>query len=282
MDTNRGDVGIAIRSAFLSKGTQQRFSLLLLTCLSVLLIFIETLESRPLNIIRSVAKDLVYRSAIIASYPLKSFSSIYVFVDEHLALSNNYNKLVEENKNLKNNINRSGFLELENAQLRQLINEQVESSTNLISARVMFDKQSPYLNSFIINIGSNKDLKNGMAVLDGANFIGRIVDVNFFSSRILLVTDLNSKIPIISESSGNHAILSGHGENELTLEYLSEDHKIQNGDTIYTSGKEGIFDPGIPVGTAKVENHEVSVSLFSDLNNITFINIKSETFYKNK
>ena len=61
----------------------------------------------------------------------------------------------------------------------------------------MLDKQSPYLNSFIINIGSNKNIKNGMAVLDGKNFIGRIVDVNFFSSRVLLVSDLNSKIPVI-------------------------------------------------------------------------------------
>ena len=55
---------------------------------------------------------------------------------------------------------------------------------------------------------SNKNIKNGMAVLDGKNFIGRIVDVNFFSSRVLLVSDLNSKIPVVIEPSGAHAILS--------------------------------------------------------------------------
>ena len=81
------------------------------------------------------------------------------------------------------------FLIFENNQLRQLISEQMDSSSNLISSRVMLDKQSPYLNSFIINSGSNKEIKNGMAVLDGKNFVGRIVDVNFFSSRVLLVTD---------------------------------------------------------------------------------------------
>ena len=83
----------------------------------------------------------------------------------------------------------------------------------------MLDKQSPYNNSFIINIGSNKNIKNGMAVLNGENFIGRIVDVNFFSSRVLLVSDLNSKIPVLTEPSAYHSILSGHGPNKPTLEF---------------------------------------------------------------
>tara|TARA_B110000196_G_C20662523_1_gene438071 strand:- start:125 stop:553 length:429 start_codon:yes stop_codon:yes gene_type:complete len=137
----------------------------------------------------------------------------------------------------------------------------------------MLDKQSPYLNSFIINIGSNKNIKNGMAVLDGKNFIGRIVDVNFFSSRVLLVSDLNSKIPIITAPSTHHAILNGHGKDKPTLEYLPEHHNIQNGDKIYTSGKEGIFAPGIPIGKVIIEDNLVKVLLFSDLNQISFINV---------
>ena len=130
---------------------------------------------------------------------------------DHINLYSNYNELIKENEELKNNISKSDFLELENSQLRKLIEEQIESPSNFVSARIMLDKQSPYLNSFVINIGSNKGIKNGMAALDGKNFIGRIVDVNFFSSRVLLVSDLNSKIPILSEPSANHAILSGHG-----------------------------------------------------------------------
>ena len=88
----------------------------------------------------------------------------------------------------------------------------------------MLDKQSPYLNSFIINIGGNKNIKNGMAVLDGKNFIGRIVDVNFFSSRVLLVTDLNSKIPVLSEPSAKSCYFKWSWENKPTLEYLPEKH----------------------------------------------------------
>ena len=273
METSREDVGIVIRSAFLKRGTQQRFSLFALTILSIVLIFLETLEFKPLNNIRSFVKDIVYRGALIATYPLKSFSSSYQFMENHINLYSNYKELITENKELKNNISKSDFLELENSQLRKLIDEQAVSPSDLVSARVMLDKQSPYLNSIVINIGSNKNIKNGMAVLDGKNFIGRTVDVNFFSSRVLLVSDLNSKIPVLSEPSGNHAILSGHGTSEPTLEYLSENHTIQDGDKVYTSGKGGIFTPGIAVGKVKIDKKKTKVLLFSDLSQITFVNI---------
>ena len=278
MDTSREDVGISIRSAFLRKGTQQRFSLLALALVSVLLIFLETIDAKPLNIIRSLIKDVVYRSAVTVTFPTKIFSSSYNVIGNHFNLYDNYNNLKKENEELKSSRSKSDFLELENSQLRKLINEQVESESNLVSARVLLDEQSPYLNSLVINIGANKDIQNGMAVLHGENFIGRIVDVNFFSSRILLVTDLNSKIPVISEPSGNHAILSGHGEDQPALEYLSENHKIKEGDKIYTSGKEGIFSPGIPLGEVRVKKDKLQVKLNSNLNEITFVNVNLEGF----
>ena len=139
----------------------------------------------------------------MATYPFKSFTGIYDFFENHINLYSKYDKLVDENDKLKNKISKSDFLKLENTQLRKLIDEQVASDSNLVSSRIILDKHSPYLNSFVINIGSNKNIANGMMVMHGKNFIGRIVDVNYFSSRVLLVTDLNSKIPIISEPSGN-------------------------------------------------------------------------------
>jgi len=282
METNREDFGIAIRSAFLDKGTKQRFSLFVLIILSIIFLFAETIETKPLNYLRSFIKDTIYRGSLVVSIPFKNFNNIFENINKHMNLYNNYSKLKVENDELKNNISKSDFLELENAQLRKLIEEQVSSLSNLVSARIMLDKQSPYLNSLIINIGSNKNIKNGMAVLDGKNFIGRIVDVNFFSSRILLVADLNSKIPVISEPSAHHAILTGHGKNALSLEYLPENHNIKDGDKVYTSGKEGIFSPGIPVGIVKIEKNIVTVSLFSDLSQITFVNVDLEGLEKDR
>ena len=283
MDTSREDVGIAIRSALLSKGTKQKFSLIVLVIISIIFIYLETIEAKPLNYFRSFIKDTIYRGSLVVSTPSIAFSNFNNYINKHLNLYSNYNKLKEENDELKNQISKSDFLELENTQLRKLIDEQVASPTNLLSARVMIDKQSPYLNSFIINIGTNKNVKKGMATLDGKNFVGRIVDVNFFSSRVLLVSDLNSKIPVIVEPSGHQAILSGRGSNILpTLEFLPENHTVKDGDKVYTSGKEGIFLPGIPIGEIRVDQSILKVILFFDLSQITFLNINLEKLLRDK
>ena len=282
METSRKDVGIVIRSAFLAKGIKQRFSLFVLVVLSIILIFVETIETKPLDYFRAFIKDVIYRGALIVTSPSKGFNDFTNYLSKHANLYSNYNKLKKENEKLKNTISKSDFLELENTQLRKLIEEQVSSTSNLVSARIMLDKQSPYLNSFIINVGGNKNIKNGMAVLDGKNFVGRIVDVNFFSSRVLLVSDLNSKIAVITEPSAHHAILAGHGIAEPSLEYLPDNHNIQNGDKVYTSGKEGIFSPGIPIGEVKIENNIIKILLFSDLSQITFINVDLGDFDKDK
>jgi len=282
METSREDVGIAIRSAFLRKGTQQRFSLLVLVILSISLLLLESIEAKPLNYLRSIVKDTIYRSSLIVSSPSKGFTYVVQKAKDHTNLYNSLNQLKQENEQLRNKISKEDFLKLENTQLRKLIDEQVNSPDNLISARVMLDKQSPYLNSFIINSGINKNIKKGLAVKDGKNFIGRIVDVNFFSSRVLLITDLNSKIPVIIEPSGNHAILSGQGSDLPNLQYLPENNHVKEGDKIYTSGKEGIFNPGIPIGKVKKKDGNLNVDLFSSLDQITFVNIVLSNGVTNK
>jgi rod shape-determining protein MreC len=273
METSREDVSIAIRSAFLKKGTKQRFSLFVLIILSCILIFFQKTEATPINYIRSFVKDVIYRGSLITSYPTKSFSSLYLFMEDHINLFDKYEKLKAENENLKNNINKSEYLELENNQLRKLIDDQISSPSNLVSARVLLDKQSPYINSFVINAGANKKIKKGMAVLSGENFIGRIVDVNFFSSRVLLITDLNSKIPIITDPTASHSILSGRGNKKPTLDYLPEDNQVKEGDKVFTSGKEGIFSAGIPIGEVKVEKNIFAVLLYTDISQVSFVNV---------
>jgi len=273
METSREDVGIAIRSAFLRTDTKQRFSLFFLVFFSIILIFVEKIDTKPLSYTRSFIKDGIYRVSQLASYPGKSFKNSINFIEQHINLNKEYKVLKKENEILKSKIVQDEFLNLENSQLKKLIDEQVASQSNLVSSRVIIDKQSPYLNSFIINSGSNKNIKNGMTVLDGKYFIGRTVDVNFFSSRVLLVSDLNSRIPAIIEPGGIHAILYGHGSSNATLEYLPENHKIKKDEKVYTSGKEGVFAPGVPIGTVLINDAQVEVLLFSDLDQITFVNV---------
>ena len=80
METSREDVGIAIRSAFLVKGTKQRFSLFGLVVLAVIFIFVETIETRPLNYLRAFIKDTIYRGALVVSVPSESFSNFIISI----------------------------------------------------------------------------------------------------------------------------------------------------------------------------------------------------------
>ena len=278
MDTSREDVSIAIRSAFLKKGVQQRFSLFFLTIISIILLYAGSIKAKPIDYLRSFIKDIIYRGSVIISSPTKGLKAGANVVQNHLNLYDNYNQLKIENNRLKNKDFDPDFLLFENQQLRKLLDDQIASEYSLISSRVMLDKQSPYLNSFIINSGSNRGIKKGLAVLDGKNFIGRIVDVNFFSSRVLLVSDLNSKIPVVVEPNGFQAILSGVGVKNPVLEFLPENHKVFEGDKVYTSGKEGIFSAGIPIGEVKKIENTFSVTLYSDLSQIMYVNIFLKDF----
>jgi len=283
MDTNRDDFGIAIRSAFLSRGTQQRFSLFVLLLISIIFLLFEKIETKPLNYSRSIIKDVIYRGSFLASAPTVGIKKIISGISKHIKLYEDHAKLKKENSLLKNNILQSEYYKLENQQLKKLIDESSNEEVDYLTARVMLDKRSPYLNSFVINSGSNKKIKNSMTVLDdGKNFIGRIVDVNFFSSRVLLISDLNSKIPVIIEPSGTHGILSGRGNRNVSLEYLPENHKTNDGDAVYTSGKEGIFKPGIPIGEVKLTKEKIEVLIYSDLSQISFVNISLTEFNLSK
>ena len=142
METSREDVGIAIRSAFLRKGTQQRFSLFALIIFSIILIYVETIKAKPLDYLRSFIKDTIYRGSVIVSFPSKSFKNVFSNVENHLNLYNKNIKLKEENAQLKEQIYDPNFLIFENKQLRQLLDEQVTSSANFVSARVILDKLS--------------------------------------------------------------------------------------------------------------------------------------------
>ena len=139
--------------------------------------------------------------------------------------------------------------------------------------KVIIDKNSPFLKSVIINKGSREKIKKGMAVLSGNNFIGRIVEVNFFSSRVLLITDLNSKIPVVIEPQGYQAILSGKTSGAPVLDYLPKTHSIVMGSAVYTSGKDGIFSPGIPIGRVELIEEKFHVKFFPDLSQLYLINV---------
>ena len=138
----------------------------------------------------------------------------------------------------------------------------------------MLDQQSPYLKSVIINKGFNHGIKLGVAVKEKSYFVGKIINVNFLTSRILLASDLNSKIPVIIEPNGINAILSGQGHNDYAgLEFLPKLKKIKEGDIVYTSGVDGIISQAIPVGKVIEKNEVFFVEFFVDFNQLKYVKI---------
>ena len=276
MPTNRDDVGIAIRSAFLKKGTKQKFSLIVLLAVSAIFLYLDTLQTKPLNLVRSAIKDFIYQSSIIATLPEKGLQNVTQIMQTHFNTYKENARLKKENATLRGSIHDNSFLKVENLELKKILKQGTRSSSLFKNSKVIIDKNSPFIKSIIINKGSREKIKKGMAVLDDDNFIGRIVEVNFLSSRVLLVTDLNSKIPVIIEPHGYQAILSGNGKEEPVLDYLPKNYEMESGNIVYTSGKDGIFFPGIPIGEIKFNNGAYSVSLFSDLTQLSYVNIELE------
>ena len=273
METSRDDFIIAVRSAFLKKGAAQRFSLLALIIISFILLSLDFFKFKPIDLFRSVTKDLIYRGSFIASLPFKSVNSSIIIIKDHFILYENYEKIKKELNLIKTEKRESKFLKTQNKELKNAIKDTLKQEKESIVAKVLLDKKSPFLKSVVINKGTKTNLKKGMAVLHRGNMIGRIVEVNYLSSRVLLLSDLNSKIPVKIEPSGDNAIVSGAGNNIGTLLFLPKKSKIEVENLVFTSGTDGIFNEGIPVGKIIKLEDNFFVEFFEDLNQLNYVNI---------
>ena len=273
METSRDDFIIAIRSAFLQKGAAQRFSLLVLIIISVILLSLDFYKAKPLNIFRSISKDIIYRGSFIISLPFKSLDRGYKTVKTHFTFYDDYQNLKNELYILKAQQSEIEFLKMQNKELKIVITDVLHTDIKNVIAKVILDKKSPFLKSIILNKGTNSNLKKGMAVLHKKNMVGRIVEVNYLSSRVLLINDLNSKIPVKIQPSGENAIMSGEGNNLASLDFLPKLSTIEEENIVFTSGSDGVFDDGIPIGKITEIEGKFYVKFFSDLNQINFVTV---------
>jgi len=275
METNRDDFIIAIRSAFLKKGTKQRFSLIVLLFFSVSILVLGKLDFKGVNVLKSGLNEIVYRASFIISAPENFVKNTYNLTISHINLYNDHKKLKKDYKDLKAETLRNNFIKSENIMLKSKIEDIVDVSSEIL-AKVLVDKQSPFLKSVIVNRGSKDKIKLGMAVLDGKFLIGKVVEVNYLTSRVLLLSDLNSKVPITVEPNSIQSILTGTGEQFGKLQYTQiENFNLENGHQIYTSGSGGIFKSGIPIGEINIidDSKESYVSFHSNFSQLRLVKI---------
>ena len=281
METSRDDFVIAIRSAFLKKGTQQRFSLLGLIFFSIIFLILGSLNFKAINYVKITINEIVYRSSFIISGPENFIKSNYRVAQNHLNLYKENEKIKTELTNLRSKDLLNRFIILENKRLKKIVDDYLIESDTII-AKVLSDKGSPFLKSIIVNKGSKHGLNLGMIVMDGAYLVGKIIEVNYVSSRVLLLSDLNSKIPVIVEPNEVFSILSGTGKDHGIIQYSKKYEDIKDESIIYTSGSGSLFKAGIPIGKISSDSlsDEKKVEFFSDFYQLKFVKIIS--FIKNE
>ena len=272
MSVSRDDFSIAFRSALLQRGATQKFSVLSLIFLATIIFFLDIYGTKFTKPVRGVINDIVYRVTFLASAPVKFFPEVSNDINSFLNVREENKKLkqvIENYKSLELNVE---FLKNQNNNLKKILEtENVnQNERNILLAKVLVDKNSPFLKSIIINRGTREGVLKGMPITQNKYLVGRVVETNYLSSRVLLLNDLNSRIPVTLEESGIQAILSGDGTNNPILEYLPEEYEILEGTNIFASGKDGIFISGTPIGKTSLDG---KVNLFIDSNQLSFVTV---------
>ena len=284
MSVSRDDFVIAIRSAFLKKQTKQKFSLLSLIILSILILFFSNQNFKIVSLIKSGINEVIFRGSFIISLPEKSLSSLNKNINYHLDVHSRAVILEEQLTDFKSKDVSLKILEFENQKLKEQLDDYLVSN-EIVYSKIIIDNNSPYLKSFVINKGSRDGIKVGMVVLDQNYLVGKVIEVNFKTSRVLLLSDINSNIPITISPGNLQAIATGTSGEYAKVNYLKKIHydKITDESLVYTSGTGGLIKSGIPIGKIvdfdKEKSNEIKIQFFSDFSQLQYVSVAS--FIKN-
>ncbi len=274
--SSRDDFIIAIRSAFLKKENKQKFSLSALIILTLSILILGRYDFKAINYAKLSLKEIAYRSTFIFSTPENVIKNGFIATKNHFFVYEENKILKQKVKDLEIKKYNAQYIQTENERLKETLNE-LKFSSDEILAKVIVDKQSPFLKSIIVNKGSKHGVILGMGVLDQEYLVGKVVEVNFTTSRVLLLSDLNSKIPVDILPNNIQSILSGTGGNIGKIQYIKEEALIESDSIVYTSGAGGIFKPGVPIGrTVKNSlNSEINVEFYSEFSQLRFVKLRS-------
>jgi len=192
-----------------------------------------------------------------------------------------FNDVYNQNRELRREIQRlrawrdaAQALERENAQLRALNNVRLAPRMGFATGEVIADSGGPFGRSALVNIGARDGVEDGAAVVDGAGLVGRIVGVGDEVSRLLLLTDFDSRVPVKILPSGRRAILSGDATGAPRLSFVAEPEGLALGQQIATSGDGGVFPPDIPVGVvAALGARTARARLAADYGRLEFVRV---------
>lgn len=252
----------------------QRFALVLLIAAAVSLLVLGKTHSDAVARMRMTAIDVIAPVLDVLSRPVEAAREVVARVQNAWYVFEENDKLRIQQQHLIHWQTIARRLEQENAHLRAQLNLVSELRPHFVSARVIGDSGGSFVQTRLINAGETKGVLKGQAAVNGVGLAGRVVETGHRSARLLLLTDLNSRVPVVVQSSRFRAVLAGDNSARPKLIFLPNNAKVSPGERIVTSGHGGVFPPGIPVGmVASVSEGEVRVQPFVDWDRLEYVSV---------
>ncbi len=270
----RTRTGSVARLAAPVKVAVQRFAYLLLVATAFVLMLLGKGESILIDRFRTGVVDLTAPVMNVLSRPAATVNDIVENARNLLELRSENARLREENARLLAWQAAARRLAVDNARLQTLLHFVPDARARFVSARVIADPGGAFVRSKIVNAGRREGVRKGQAVITGEGVAGRIFEAGLHSARVLLITDINSRIPVAIESTRARAIMVGDNGPRPRLAFLASSVEVAVGDRIVTSGQGGLFPPGLPLGiVATVKDGVVRIAPLVDFDRLEFVRV---------
>jgi rod shape-determining protein MreC len=263
-----------VRIATPLRGAAQRFALGFLILAAFGLMFLGKADTQFVERLRTTVTDIATPVLEVVAEPIAAVNGAIDHVRALAALHEENVRLREEVERLRGWHAAALRLEAENRSFRDMLNYRGPERNAFVSARVVADGRGPFVKSLLVNIGSRDGIQKGHAAVTQLGLVGRVTEVGERSARILMMTDLNSRIPVLIEDSRVRAILAGDNTERPQLVFLPDAARLRPGQRVVTSGHGGGLPHGIPVGVVTgVEKGVPRVRPFVDWGRLEYVEI---------
>lgn len=269
---------LSARAAAPVRAALQRFGFVVLLGLAATLMAMDRADFGAARALRAVLVDAVAPVLDTLSRPVESANAAIAEIDALMSLRAENAELREANARLRGWESAARALEQENAALRRAARLAAERLPVFVTGRVVGDSGSAFVRTLLVAAGARDGVAKGQAAITGDGVVGRVVDVGRRASRVLLITDLNSRVPVLLERSRQRAILAGDNGALARLDYLPNGAAPAVGERVVTSGHGGLLPPGLPVGVvARAEANDVRVRPLAEFGRIDYVRLVAWT-----
>ncbi|MEC7489389.1 MAG: rod shape-determining protein MreC [Pseudomonadota bacterium] len=267
-------VGSVARVTVPIRALLSRFALILLVLAAFGIMLLGKAEIIAVERTRVAILDIVTPVMGALSQPIATLSEGVNRVGHFFNVFDENSQLRQQNARLLHWQNAALALAEENKKFRKMLNFVAENEFKMSAARVIGDAASVFVRSLLINAGKSSGIAKGDAVVNGDGLIGRVAETGNRAARVLLITDLNSRIPVVIENSRARAILAGDNSSRPKLEFFPSNARVDTGDRVVTSGHGGVFPAGLAVGRIAKEGDDViRVFPFADFDQLEYVRI---------